>query len=172
MEIIPLSSLLWSFFPRADFWELVLSSVQFSRSVMSDSLQPHESQHARPPCPSPTPRVHSNSHPLSRRCHPAISSSVTPFSSYPQSFPPLESFSMSWLFTSSGQSIRASASASILPMNIQGWFPLGLTGLISFLSKGLSRVFSSTRGWKHQFFGTQPSLWSNSHIRSWLLEKS
>ena len=146
------------------------SSVHFSHSVVSDSLRPHESQHARPPCPSPSPGVHSDLRPLSPWCHPAISSSVTPFSSYPQSFPPLESFSMSWLFTSSGQSIRASASASILPMNIQGWFPLGLTGLISFLSKGLSRVFSSTRGWKHQFFGTQPSLWSNSHIHTWLLK--
>ena len=135
-------------------------------------LRPNGLQHARLPCPSLSSEICSNSCPLSRRCHPAISSSVTPFSSYPQSFPPLESFSMSWLFTSSGQSIRASASASILPMNIQGWFPLGLTGLISFLSKGLSRVFSSTRGWKHQFFGTQPSLWSNSHIHTWLQEKS
>ena len=130
--------------------------------VVSDSLWPCGLQHTRLPCPSLYPGVCWKPCPLSRWCHPTISSSVTPFSSYPQSFPPLESFSMSWLFTSSGQSIRASASASILPMNIQGWFPLGLTGLISFLSKGLSRVFSSTRGWKHQFFGTQPSLWSNS----------
>ena len=103
--------------------------------------------------------------------HPIFSSSVVPFSSCPQAFPASGSFPMSWLFISGGQSIGASASVSVLPMNIQGWFPLGLTGLISLLSKGLSRVFSNTTAWKHQFFGAQPSLCSNSHIRTWLLEK-
>ena len=111
------------------------SSVQFSHSVTSDSLQPHEPQHARPPCPSPTPRVDWNSCPLSRWCHPTISSSVVPFSSCPQSFPASGSFPMSQLFTSGGQSIGVSASASVLPMNIQDWFPLGWTGWISLLSK-------------------------------------
>ena len=110
-------------------------SVQFSRSVVSDSLRPHESQHARPPCPSPTPGVHSDSHPPSQWCHPAISSFVVPFSSCPQSFPASGCFPISQLFTSGGQSIGASASASVLPMNIQGWFPLGLTGLISLSSR-------------------------------------
>ena len=113
------------------------SSVQFSRSVVSDSLRPHESQHARSPCPSPTPRVHSDSHPLSQWCHPAISSSVILFSSCLQSFSSSESFLMSQLFTLGGQSIEASTSASVHPMNIQGWFPLGLTGLISLESMGL-----------------------------------
>ena len=138
-----------------------MSSVQFSHSAMSDSLQPHRLQHARPPCPSPSLRVCSNSCPLSLWCHPTISSSVIPFSSCPQSLPASESFPMSWLFASGGYSIGASASTSVLPMNIQGWFPLGLTGLIFLLSKGL---FSSITIWKYQFFGTQPSLWSNSHI--------
>ena len=147
------------------------SLVQFSHSVVSDSLRPHESQHARPPCPSPTPGLHSNSRPSSRWCHPAISSSVVPFSSCPQSLPASGSFPMSRLFTSGGQHIGTSASASVLPKNVQSWFPLGLTGLISLLSKGLSRVFSNTRIWKHQFFSTQPSLLSNSHIHTWLLEK-
>ena len=123
-------------------------SVQFSHSVMSDSLQPHGLQHARPPCPSPTPGVYSNSCPLSRWCHPAISSSVVPFSSCPQSFPASGSFLMSQLFASDGQSIGASA--SVLPMNIQGWFPFGLIGLISLLSKGLSRIFSNTTVQMHQ----------------------
>ena len=113
--------------------------------------------------------VCSNSCPLSLWCHPTISSSVAPFSSCLQSFPESGSFSMSWLFASSGQSIGALA--SVLLMNIKDWFPLGLTGLISLQSKGLSRVFSSVTIQKHQFFGTQPSLWSNSHIRTWLLEK-
>ena len=113
------------------------SSVQFSHSVMSDSLRPHESQHARPPCPSPTPGVHSHSPPLSQWCHPTISSSVIPFASCPLSFPASGSFQMSQLFASGGQSIGVSASTSVLPMNIQGWFPLGLNGLISLLSKGL-----------------------------------
>ena len=119
--------------------------VQFGRSVMSDSLQPHESQHARPPCPSPSPRVQSNSCPLSRWCHPAISSSVIPFSSCPQSLPASESFPMRvFSFAWGGQSTGVSALASVLPMNIQDWFHLGLTGLISLQSKGLSRVFSNT----------------------------
>ena len=121
-------------------------SVQFSSSVVSDSLWPHELQHARPPCPSPNPRVYSNSCPSSRWCHPTISSSVIPFSSRFQSFPTSGSFPVSQFFTSDGQSIGVSASASVLPVNIQNWFPLGLTGLISLLFKGLSRVFSNTPG--------------------------
>ena len=121
-----------------------LSSVQFSRSVVSDSLRPHGLQHARPPCPSPTPRVYSNSCPLNQWCHPTISASFFPFSSRLQSFPASGSFPMSWFFTAGGQSIGVSASASVLPMNIQDWFPLGWTGWISLQSKGLSRVFSNT----------------------------
>ena len=132
----------------------VVHSVQFSLSVMSDSLQPHEPQHARSPCPSPTPGVHLNPCPSSQWCHPAISSSVVPFSSCPQSLPASESFQMSQLFTSGGQSIGVSASTSVLPMNIQDRFPLGWTGWISLQSKGLSRVFSNTTVQKHQFFGT------------------
>ena len=120
---------------------------------------------------SPTPGGCSISCPSSQLCHPTISSSVIPFSSYLQSFPASGSFPTSQLFTSGGQSIRALASASVPPMNSQGWFPLGLTGWISLLSKRLSRVFSNTTVWKHQFFGTQPSLWSSSHIHTWLLEK-
>ena len=127
-------------------------SVQFSLSVMSDSLRSHEVQHARPPCPSPTPRVYSNPYPSSWWCHPAISSSVVPFSSCPQSLPASGFFPMSQLFASGGQSIGVSASASVLPMNIQGWSPLGWTGWISLQSKGLSRVFSNTTVQKHQFF--------------------
>ena len=137
---------------------------------MSNSLQPQELQHSRLPCPSLSPRVCSNSCPLSQRCHRTILSSVIPFSSCPQSFPPSGSILVSWRLNSSGQSIcLALASASVLPMNIQGWFPLGLTGLTSPLSKGLSRVFSSTTVQKHQIFSTQPSLGSNSHIHMWLL---
>ena len=146
-------------------------SVQFSHSVVSDSLRPHESQHARPPCPSPTPRVYSNSCPLSRWCHPAISSSVVPFSSCPQSFPASGSFPVSQFFSSGGQSIRVSASTSVLPMNTQDWSPLGWTGWISLQSKGLSRVFSNTTVLKHQFFGAQFTSQSNSHIPTWPLEK-
>ena len=146
------------------------SSVQFSRSVVSDSLRPHESQHAGPPCPSPTPGVYSNSCPSSRWCHPAISSSVLPFSC-PQSLPSSGSFSMSQLFTWGGQSIRVSASASVLPMNTQDWSPLGWTGWISLQSKGLSRVFSNTTVQKHQFFGAHLSSQSNSHIHTWPLKK-
>ena len=138
---------------------------------MSDSLWPHELQHTRPPCPSPTPRVYPNSCPLSRWCHPTISSSVIPFSSCPQSVPASRSFPISQLFTSGDQSIGVSASTSVLPMNTQDWSPLGWTGWISLKSKGLSRVFSNTTVQKHQFFSTQLSLWSNSHIHTWLLEK-
>ena len=138
---------------------------------MSDSLRLHGLQHNRFPCPSLSPRVSSNSCPFRQWCYPSISSSVTPFSSCPQSFLASGYFPMSQLFALNGQSIGASASASVLPMTIQGWFPLGLTGLISLQSKGLSRVFSNTTVWKHQFFGTQPSLWSNSHICTRLLGK-
>ena len=141
----------------------------FSCSVVS--LWPHGLQHARLPCSSPTPGACSNSCPLSWWCHPTILSSVIPFSSCFQSFPASGSFPMSQLFISGGQSIGASASASVLPMCIQGWFSLGLTGLISLQSKGLLRVFSNTSVQKHQFFSTQLSLWSNSYIHTWLLEK-
>ena len=144
----------------------IFSSVQFSRSVVSDSLRPHEPQLARPPCPSPSPGVHSNSCPLSQWCHPAISSSVVPFSSCPQSFPASESFPMSQLFAWGGQSIRVSASTSVLPMNTQDWFPLGWTGWISLQSKGLSRVFSNTTVQKHPFLGAQLSSQTNSHIHT------
>ena len=147
------------------------SSVQFSCSVMSDSLQPHESQHARPPCPSPTPGGHSNSCALSQWCHPAISSSVVPFSSYPQSLPSSGSFPMSQLFAWGGQSIGVSAWASVLSMNTQDWSPLEWTGWISLQSKGLSRVFCNITVQKHQFFSTQLSSQSNSHIHTWPLEK-
>ena len=144
---------------------------QFRCSVVSNYLWPHGLQHARPPCPSIIPGVYSNSCPLSRWCHPTISSSVIPFSSRLQSFPASGSFEMSLFLASGGQSIGVSASASVLPMNIQDWFPLGRTGWISLQSKGLSRVFSNTTVQKHQFFSAQPSLWSNSHIPTWLLEK-
>ena len=137
---------------------LVLSSVQFSCSVVSDSLQPHEPQHVRPPCPSPTPRVHPNPCPLSWWCHPTISSSVIPFSSCQQSFPESGSFQISQLFSSGDQSICVSASTQVLPMNTQDWSPLGWTGWISLQSKGLSRVFSNTTVQKHQFLGIQLSL--------------
>ena len=129
-------------------------SVQFSHSVMSNSLQPHGLQHTRLPCPSPTPRAYSNSCPSRRWYHPTISSSVIPFSCL-QSFPASVSFPLSWFFVSNGQSIGVSASASVLPMNIQDWFPLGWTGWISLQSKGLSRVFSNTTVEKHPFFDTQ-----------------
>ena len=154
---------LWSF-------ESGKRSVQFSRSVMSDSLRPHESQHPRPPCPSPTTGVHSDSRPPSQWCHPAISSSVVPFSSCPQFLPASESFPMSQLFTWGGQSTGVSASASFPPKKSQGW-SLEWTGWISLQSKGLSRVFSNTTVQKHQFFGPQPSSQSNSHIHTWPQEK-
>ena len=136
----------------------IVRSVQFSHSVMSDSLRPHEPQYARPPCPSPTPRVYPNSCPLSQWCHPTTSSSAVPFSSCPQSFPASGSFQMSQLFLPGGLSIGASASSSVLPMNTQDWSPLGWAGWISLQSKGLLRVFSNTTVQKHQFFGAQLSL--------------
>ena len=148
-----------------------ISLLLFSRSVMSSSLRLCRLQNTRLPCPSLSPRVWSNSSPLSQWCHPTISSSVTPFFSCPQSFPASGSFQISWIFTSGGQSIGVSASASVLSMNIQDCFPLGWTGLISIQSKELSRVFSTNTVQKHQFFGAQPPLWSNSHIQTWLLEK-
>ena len=146
LQKLPLE--LWRFF----------SSVQFSRSVVSNSLRIHGLQYARPPCPSPTSGVYSNSCPLSRWCHPTMSFSVIPFSSCLQSVPASGSFPVSHFFASGGQSIGVSASASVLPMIIQDWFPLGWTGWISLQSKGLSRVFSNTTVQKHQFFHTQLSL--------------
>ena len=148
-----------------------ISSVQFSHSVVSDSLWPHERQHTRLPCPSPTPGVHSDSHTLSQWCHQAVSSSVIPFSSCPQSLPASESFPMSQLFARGGQSTGASALKSILPKKSQGWSPSEWTGWISLQSKGLSRVFSNTTVQKCQFFGAQPSSQSNSHIHTWPQEK-
>ena len=150
-------SLLFNMLPGLVIIFLPRSSVQFSHSVMSNSLRPHELQHARPPCPSPTPGVHSDSCPSSQWCHPAISSSVVPFSSCPQSLPPSGSFPMSQLFTWGGQSTGVSALASVLPMNTQDRSPLGWTGWISLQSKGLSRVFSNTTVQKHQFFSAQLS---------------
>ena len=158
-----------SLYSSLDGWGF--SSVQFSRSVVSDTLWPHESQHARPPCPSPTPGVHSDSWPSSLWCHPAISSSVVPFSSCPQSLPTSGSFPMNQFFTSGGQSIGVLASTSVLPMNTQDWSPLGWTGWISLQSKGFSRVFSNTTVQKHQFFGSQLSSQFSSHIHTWPLEK-
>ena len=146
-------------------------SVQFGGSVMSDSLWPHGLQHNSLPCPSPTPKACSNSCPLSQGCHPTISSFVVAFFSCLQTFPAPGSFPMSQFFALGGQSIRVSASASDLPMNIQAWFPLGWTGWISLQSKGLSRGFSNTTVQKYQFFSTRFSLQSNSHILTWLLEK-
>ena len=143
----------------------------FSCSVVSNSLWAHRLKHARLPCPSLSPRACSNSCPLSWWCHPTISSFVVSFSFCLQSLPASGSFQMSQFFASGGQRIGVSASASVLPMNIQDWFPLGWTGLIFLQSKGLSRVFSNTTVQKHQFFGAQSFLWSNSHIHIWLLEK-
>ena len=147
------------------------SSVQFSRSVVSDFLWPHESQHARPPCPSPTPGFHSNSCSSSQWCHPAISSLVVPFSSCPQSFPASESFPMSQLFAWAGHNIGISALASVFPKNTQDWSPLEWTDWISLQSKGLSRVFFNTTVQKQQFFGAELSSQSNSHIHTWPQEK-
>ena len=144
--------LLWTYSTQKKY------SVQFSRSVMSDSLRPHGTQHTRPPCPSPTPRVYPNSCPLSWWCHPTISSSVVPFSSHLQSFPALGSIQMSQLFASRGQRIGLSASTSVLPMNIQDWSPLGWTGWIALQSKGLSRVFSNITVQKHQV-----NVWQNQY---------
>ena len=149
----------------------MLSSVQFSCSVMSSSLQPHESQHSRPPCPSPTPGVHSDSRPSSQWCHVDISSSVVPFSSWTQSLPASESFPMSQLFTWGGQSTGVSALASVLLMNTQDWSPLQWTGWISLQAKGLSRVFSNNTVQKHQFFCAQLSSQSISHIHTWHIPK-
>ena len=149
-----------------------VSSVQFISVTHScPTLWPHESQHTRPPCPSPTPGVHSDSRPSSQWYNPVISSSVVPFSSCPQSLPASESFPMSQLFSWGGQSTEASALASFLPKKYQGWSPSEWTGWISLQSKGLSRVFSNITLQKHQFFHSQPSSQSNSHIHTWLLEK-
>ena len=160
-----------SLFSSVPFSSVQVISVQFSHSVVSNSLRPHELQHVRPPCPSPAPRVHSNSRPLSQWCHPAISSSVVPFSSCPQSLPTSQSFPMSQLFTWGGQSTGVSALASFLPENTQGWSPSEWKGWISLQSKGPSRVFSNTTVQKHQFFSAQPSSQSNSRIPTWPLEK-
>ena len=153
----------WLFRSFAHFFRWVI--YQFSSVAQLWSLQPHESQHARSPCPTPTPGIHSNSCPSSRWCPPAISSSVVPFSSCSQSLPASGSFPMSQLFASGAQSIGVSASASVLPMNTQDWCPLGWTDWISLQSKGLSRVFSNTTVQKHQFFGAQlyiiPQIWGN-----------
>ena len=154
----------WSICIKADWG---ISSVQSLSRVWL--LWPHGLQPAKPPCPSPTPRVYSNSCPLCRWCHPTISSSAIPFSSCPQSFPASGSFPMSQLFAWGGQSIGVSASISVLQMNTQDWTPLGWTHWISLQSKGLSRIFSNTKVRTHQFVRTQPSLWSNSHIHTWLL---
>ena len=153
-----------------NYFSMGFSSVT-SVAQSCPTLQLHESQHARPPCPSPTPEVHSNSRPSSQWCHPAISSSGVPFSSCPQSLPASESFPMSQLFTWDGQSTGVSALASFLQKNTQDWSPSEWTGWISLQSKGLSRVFSNTTVQKHQFFSTQLSSESNSHIHTWLLEK-
>ena len=146
-------------------------SVQFSHSIVYNALWPHGLQLARFPCPSPTPGACSNSCRWSLWCHPTISSSVIPFSSCLQPFPASGSFPKSQFFTPGGQSIVASASASVLPMNIQDWFPWGWTDWISMQSKGLLRIFSTTTVQKQEFFSTQLCLWSNSHIHTWLLEK-
>ena len=167
----PLSLTLWGHWCVCGFWASEFCPAQFSRSIVSNSLWHHGLQHARPPCPSPTPGAYSNSCPLSWWCHPTISSSVIPFSSCFQSFSTSGSFPMSQFFASDGQSIGVSASAVVLPMNIHYWFPLGLTGWIFLQSKGLSRVFSNTTVQNHQFFSTQFSLWSNFHMHTWLLEK-
>ena len=176
-----LSHLVWIFmhfdakilmsFILQDFLHTTVGSVQFSCSVVSNSLWPHESQHSRPPCPSPTAGVHSDSRPSGQWCHPAISSSVVPLSSCPQLLLASESFPMSQLFTWGGQSTGVSALASVLPKKSQGWSPLEWTGWISLQSKGLSRVFSNTTVQKHQFFGAQPSSLPNSHIHTWPQEK-
>ena len=157
--------------PESQMLFLIEVSVQFSCSVMSDSLRPHELQQTRPPCPSPTPRVHPNPCPSSWWWHPTISSSVVPFSSCPQSLPRPESFPMSQLFAWGGQSLGISALASVLPKNTQDWSPLEWTCWISLQSKGLSRAFFNTTVQKHQFFSAQLSSQSNSHIHTWPLEK-
>ena len=149
-----------------------ISSVQFSSAAQSClTLRPHGLHHARPPCPSPTPRIYSNSCPSSQWCHPTISSSIVPLPSCPQSFPASGSFQMSHFFASGGKGIGVSASASVLPMNIQDSFPLGFRGWISLMFMELLRVFSNTTFQNHQFFSAQLSLYSSSHIRTGLLEK-
>ena len=165
--------IVWTLTYNPTSWsvKLIWPWVQFSSLVMSDSLPLHEPQHARPPCPSPTPRVYPNSCPLSWWCHLTISSSVIPFSSCLQSFPAPGSFQMSQLFASGGQNIGVSASTSVLPINTQDWSPLGWTGWISLQFKRLSTDFSNITVPKHQFFCAQLSLYSNSHIHTWLLEK-
>ena len=150
---------------------MCIYTSQFSRSVVADSLQPHGLQNTRLPFPSPTPRTWSNSCPLSQWCHPTISSSAIPFSSLLQPFPTSGTSQMSQFLASGGQSTGVSASASVLPMSTQDWSPLGWTSWISLQSKWLWRFFSSTTVWKHQLFSAQLSLWSNSHISIWLLEK-
>ena len=157
---------IWKFLVQV----LLKSLLLISRSVISDSLRPCGLQHTRLPCHSSSPIVCSNSCPSSQWCHPTISSSVVPFSSCLQSFPESWSFLMSWLFTSGDQIIAASVSASVLPVDLQCWFCLGFTNLISWRSKGISRVFSNITVWKHQFFSVQLSLWFNSHIHTWLLD--
>ena len=154
--------LFWSIGP---FDQVCCCSVSQSCQTLCDLMN------CRLLCPSPSPGGCTNSCPLSQWCHPTISSSVVSFSFCPQSFPGSGSFLMSQLLASGGQSTGASASASVLPMNIQSWFPLGLTGLISLQTKELSRVFTNTKIWKHHFFSVQPSLWANSHIPTWPLEK-
>ena len=158
IQVRQLKSLLCNNDDKFNGYKLICIQYQFSHSVVSDSLWPHESQHARPPCPSPTPGVYSNSCASSQWWHPTRSSFVFPFSSSLQSSPGSGSFPMSQFFSSGGQSMEVSASVSVLPTNIQDWFPLGWTGLISLKSKGLSRVFSNTTVQKHQFFGAQLSL--------------
>ena len=147
-----------AFLKKGQLYWLQTSQNQFIHSVVSDSFWPHGLQHARLTCPSPTPRVYPNSHPLSQWCHPTTSSFVIPFSSWLKSFPASGSFQMSQLFSSGGQNTGVSASASVLPMNIQNWFPLGWTGWISLQSRGRSRVFSNITVQKHLFFGAQHSL--------------
>ena len=170
-ESVPKPMLLQSSLSEQKLSSVLQSSVQFSRSVVSDSLWPHESQHTRPPCPSPTPGVHSDSHPSSRWCHLAISSSVVPFSSSPHNPSQCQSL-FQWVnSTWGGQSTGVSALASFLPKISQGWSPSEWIGWISLQSKGLSRVFSNTTVQKHQFFGAQPSSHSNSHIHTWPQEK-
>ena len=169
--IFPILERWTALFAATSIWNGLTVTVQFSCSVVSYSLRPHESQHTRPPCPSLTLGVYPNSCPLSQWCHPAISSSVVPFSSCPQCLPASESFPMSQLFTWGGQSTGVSALASFLPKNTQDWSPLEWTGWIFLQSKGRSRVFSNTTVQKHQFFSAELSSQSNSHIHTWPQEK-
>ena len=170
MKVRKIKTNIWSSISNSASYPIKFSSVQFSRSVVSNSLQPHGSQHARPPCPSPTPRVHPDSRPSSQWCHPTISSSVVPFSSCPQSLPASESFPMSQLFAWGGQSIGVSASASFPPKKSQGWSPSERTGWISLQSKGLSRVFSNTK-FKSINSSALSLLYVHCHTHTWPLEK-